>query len=685
MERAEAPLLPLRGESLKRWKEDMNAYLRQASWKPDRRKAEQHDIDLSFLLQNKALGIEQEDQTSVMAAAVRVAEDRMLLTTTLAFVLNTVRDGLCLGRELAHLYEQASGLEVLMQRNADGQLHHSEQPEFHDKLSVAAAVQLFGTSAYILWRLAEHRAEEVSSVSVDFAGIPEVRMDRPSKALSSAMYYYGAYLERSGSVTGELEFVAITQRYFERLAEEVQLRAASLQYAEFFTNQHYKLEHSDFTVQGFALRAHARVHTVEFNRVEWSDIVANREAKHQFRRYAERLLCYDPETQKNPMLEFGGLPSIAMGDGKPGTGKSMLIAATATYLDDLCKHIGRSFLFWPLPDNIISTYQGGSAERAMDWFRPIQDPGKIVFAPIDDAENNLEARTRRGVSAGVREFIGVFLRQTEGAYSVNYGNKLIGLFTNIPDQIDPAVLSRIQYRVPIEGASNPVDFIDQDQLWWRKYGEWMPGFVNLQDPEGHAYGEAQDPLKHLSAALEAEQNGTNGLKHEAAASSPIQAQQEGVRLAYEAALRKADPDNHRFFGVLYTELQQRYSWFSSRDLRNIQQAIDARVIDVDFPADWLEEPERFFRQNYDRKVDMLRELITANLGGLDFKSLRLQEALRYADNAVRIQTQGLEREIEEQRRALEVRERAASRYRIQQHNDPAPQTEASPDSPKAHS
>ena len=34
---------------------------------------------------------------------------------------------------------------------------------------------------------------------------------------------------------------------------------------------------------------------------------------------------------------------------------------------------------------------------------------KIIFAPVDDAENNLEERTRKGVSAGVRELIGVFL------------------------------------------------------------------------------------------------------------------------------------------------------------------------------------------------------------------------------------------------------------------------------------
>lgn len=646
MERTEAPLLPVRASDWRPYREEMSGWLRQARWKPDRRRAERHGMDLDALL-NKALGIEQEDQTSVMAAAVRVADDRMLLPANLAYALNAVRDGLCLGRHLAQLYERASGLEALVQRNRSGQLHPSEQPEFHDKLEVASAIQLFVPASYVLWCLDGHRAEEVDAAAVEFAGIPEVVLQRPSAALDCAFYWYGAYLERSGAVRTEAEFVAMTRRYFERLAEEVQLRAGALQHAEFFTRQHYKLEHTEFLVQGFEAQGHASARTVEFRRVAWEDIVANRVAKHQFRRFAERLLCYDPETRRNPMHAFGGLPAIAMGDGKPGTGKSMLIAATATYLQDLCDHVGHSFLFWPLPDNVISTYQGGSAERAMDWFRAMQDPGKIVFAPVDDAENNLEERTRQGVSAGVREFIGVFLRQTEGAYAVNHGNKLIGLFTNIPDQIDRAVLSRIQYRVPIEGAADPVDFIDQDRLWWRKYGELLPGFVNLADPEGHAYGEAQRPLRSLAEAGE----------------GPAEPRQEGVRDAWQAALRQADPDNHRFFGVFYAELQDRFPWFSSRDLRNIQQAVDARVIDVDFPEDWLGDPERFFRRDYDTKVALLRELITANLGGLDFRALRLAEAIRYAETAVRIQTTGLERDIEEQRRRLEVQQRAAERFR----------------------
>ncbi len=99
-------------------------------------------------------------------------------------------------------------------------------------------------------------------------------------------------MERSGVVSDELSFVALTLRYFERLAEEVQFRAGSLRYTEFFTRQHYKLEHTDFTVQGWELRGHSPVHTVSFRRVAWSDIVANRVAKHQFRRFAIQPACF---------------------------------------------------------------------------------------------------------------------------------------------------------------------------------------------------------------------------------------------------------------------------------------------------------------------------------------------------------------------------------------------------------
>jgi hypothetical protein len=81
--------------------------------------------------------------------------------------------------------------------------------------------------------------------------------------------------------------------------------------------------------------------------------------------------------------------------------------------------------------------------------------------------------------------IGVFLRYTEGAYAVNYGNSSIGLFTNLPEMLDKAVISRVQGRFKIDGARNEKDFVDQDYLWWKKLEDTMPNFINMNNPNDY--------------------------------------------------------------------------------------------------------------------------------------------------------------------------------------------------------
>ena len=644
MNQPETSLLPIKQEEINEYKDEITSYLKQVSWKADNKrfKDNNENIDLTFLIGNKTLGLDQTDNISILKSAIKISDDRILLSNTTNYVVNAVREGFCLGKHVSKLYEKASGLEQLQERNKNQSIHQSELPEFHEKTQTQSAILTYVASNYILYLLNQHRSEESSAINIDFGGMPEVNISRPSQTISCSLYYYGAYIERSKVVTNELELLQLSNLYFKRLSEEIQFRKDSLKFGEFFSNNHYKLEETEFTIQGFENTASATASSMEFNPVRMEAIIANKEAKHMFKRYAERLLCYDMATGKNPMLELGGLPSVTMADGKPGTGKSMLIAATATILKEKCDELKIPFLFWPLPENIISTYQGGSAERAMEWFRPMADKNKIIFAPIDDAENNLEERTRKGVSAGVRELIGVFLRNTEGAYAINNGNRLISLFTNIPDQIDKAVLSRIQSRVSMDGAKTKEDWIDQDYIWWKKYGKIMPDFVDAIPPKNYEYMSAQAELGSLNSIFNKEYEFIN----------------EEVKDIYDNTLSGLNPKSHDFFGTFYKNVLDKYSFFSSRDLRNIQKAVDSRIIDFDLPGEWWDDSSMFFKKDYDTKMEMLKKLTKQNMGELTFSEIRMREALFYIDTAVRINNTGLNREIDQTAKQMFVNEKA---------------------------
>ncbi len=647
MEKQESSLLKIKEEDLLEYKDEVTGYLKTVSWKPDHKNSNQ-SIDLNFLSDvTKALDIQKEDEISIMKAAIRISNDRVILSNQSNHVLNAIRTGFCIGKYVASLYSDTSGLELLHQKNVSGSLHQSELPEFHDKSQTQSAILLYSAASYIKFTLQDYLADEVSSIQIDFGGIPQVSLTRPTKAIKCALYYYAAYLEKSGIVKTDLHFIKMTLLYFERLMEEIQLRKNALKYTTVFSDNHYKLENSEFVIQGFEQASLASVKGMQFNPIRMEQIVSNKQAKHMFKRYADRLMCFDFEAKKNPMNELGGLPSITMADGKPGTGKSMLIAATATLLQERCDQLGHNFLFWPLPENIVSTFQGGTAERAMEWFKPMQDTNKIVFAPIDDAENNLEERTRQGVSAGVREFIGVFLRNTEGAYAVNNGNRLISLFTNIPDQIDKAVLSRIQMRISMEGASDKYDFIDQDYLWWNKYAQLDQNFIDNTDPSSYTYMEAQKSVNSINDLLSDKYKFTN----------------DKVKDIYKDCLDDVDINSHEFFGVFYSEILKQYPFFSSRDLRNIQKAVDARLIDFDLPEVWWENHDDFFNKNYDDKLVILKELMKENMKGASFSQVRVFEALNYIENAIRINETGINRDIKERAKQMYIQEQASKKLR----------------------
>ncbi len=637
--------IPITESDRGQWVDKASIYMQQVEW-ADKQKASQSTSKLMPSPLFPTTSTRQSTAISLLDVGHAESHDEFMMTEVIFHVLMKIRKGITIGLHLEELYTKSSGLDLLIEQNRAGRLPPSQQAELMGKSQTRAAIAIFALASYVVWDLAAYRTDDVSNVAMTVDEPSEISFENTNKAITSTLFYFGKDIHVEGKVNNDFEFVKFALLYFRHIIAAVKMREVGLNYKEPFTGVKYKLDDCDFILDGFHEFADRSVVSVEFNKVYFKDIVGNRQAKHEAQRMVQRLLCYDPVIKKNPMRELGGLAPIRMGYGPPGTGKSMLIAAIATELQEQCKWHGIPFLFHPFPDNIVSTYQGGSAERALSYMQALRDPSKLIYATTDDAENICEERTRQGVSAGVREVIGVILRHTEGAYAVNYGNTLWDFFTNIPEQIDKAILSRIQARFLIDGARTVHDFLDQDHLGFRQLGVIDPTFIAMEDPKGYTYLADQARVVRLDKLAERYR----------------EPKEERIKMLYEKTRGRHNVRQHEFFAALYVAVQEVYPNFTSRDVRNIQSAVTSRVLDFDFPPDWMTDPVIFFKQPYDQKKGMLVEVMKGNMGGLSFADIRLEEVFRYLDNMVVIADKDRERKIATLIEDLEVREEANRRH-----------------------
>ena len=642
---------PIKQNELDMLRDEATSYIKSVQWEQGQR-AKHKDKDAKdesiLLYLSRAKGNGGAEVTSVSKTILelkkRLLPESIAIPIHLNQTLYAVQEGITLGIWIKDSFYDASGLSSLSENKSA--LDNSGKREYESKMQTATAFMLFSTAYKILHDLKTIASDDLSVMKNKFAGIPEVSLMSPLKGISCALFYYDKYLGHPEIVKSDKDVVDFTVVYFEALIAEIQMRKSSLEYTETILDRTYKLENSDFAVSGWDNVFQGAAKSIEFNKIQFEQIVGNRDAKHFARRLTERMLSYDFTAKKNPFQELGGFMPVFMGYGIPGTGKSMLIAAIATRLKEHCDHLDIPFLFHPMPDTLISTFQGGSAEKMVDWMKPLQDPSKLIFAPIDDAENNLQERTAQGVSAGVKEVIGVFLRYTEGAYAVNYGNSSIGLFTNLPEMLDKAVISRVQGRFKIDGARTEHDFLDQDHLWWRKLDDTMPDFVNMQGPENYSYLQDQGLAKNMGEILKVSDKPT----------------EERVLEVYDKVEQSFKANQHLFYANLYKEIQNIFPFFSSRDVRNIQSAVSLRLTDFDLEEDWFENPEIYFKKDYDTKFNMLQELMRANMKGLDFSEIRRQEVVRYLDNVATIADTDFKRKVESRVNQLKIDTEAREQF-----------------------
>ncbi len=627
---------PIKKAELDVLRDEASSYLKSIQWEQglrakNRNKDAKEDSILLYLSRAKG-GSASVDITSVsktvLALKKRLLPDSVALPVYLNQTLFAIQEALTVGIWTKDSYYDASGLSSLNERKSS--LDNATKREFESKRHTATAFMLFATAYKVLHALRNHASDDLSVMKQKFAGIPELSFLSPLKGISSCLFYYDKYLAHPELISSDKDVIDFTVVYFEALLDEIQMRKSTLEYTETIVDRTYKLENSDFAISGWENVFIGTAKSIAFNKIQFEQIVGNRDAKHFARRLTERLMSYDFDAKKNPFQELGGFMPVFMGYGIPGTGKSMLIAAIATRLKEYSDQLDIPFLFHPMPDTLISTFQGGSAEKMVEWMKPLQDPTRLIFAPIDDAENNLQERTAQGVSAGVKEVIGVFLRYTEGAYAVNYGNSSIGLFTNLPEMLDKAVISRVQGRFKIDGARSEHDFIDQDHLWWRGIDSTMPGFINMDNPDNYTYLSDQILAKNMGDILKLSDRPT----------------EPRVLEVFDKVHALHEFDDHAFYASLYKEIQKIFPFFSSRDVRNIQSAVSLRLTDFDLESDWFENPEHYFNKDYETKFNMLQELMKANMKGLDFADIRRQEVVRYLDNVATIADTDFKRKVD---------------------------------------
>ena len=88
-------------------------------------------------------------------------------------------------------------------------------------------------------------------------------------------------------------------------------------------------------------------------------------------------------------------------------------------------------------------------------------------------------------------------------------------------------------------------------------------------------------------------------------------------------------------------------------MRNIADAVRARMMDFDLPVEWLETRGAFFAKPYERRVAMIEEL-----RGEVTPEMLMQEINRYADSEARYGDAADRRELDERTRQLVLEARA---------------------------
>ncbi len=521
-----------------------------------------------------------------------------LLTIAQHSVLFRARRGLQVALAVADTFTKQTDLESLKARNAEAPLSGDDATRFKSLLGASAYVAAFTLAAYLANKI-DGEADPVNDTDE-----PDFNFDTPQDALKSLI----SGLDKA--IAGSPDDTALTARaraFAREAIEGLIARKARFTGLANFENVHIRIDQDDFDLNGFDVAPGAKRKPLVMTFKKPNEIIGNHIAKYQALKLAKMLMAYDFDRQLNPFVELGGFLFTFIGDGMPGTGKTILIQMIAGLLNDYCQVAGYAFHYENFGVDQISSYQGKSGQNAKAFINNVINPRAIGFGTIDDIDQVAARRADDRASAGQQEVTAVLMESFAGASTVIRGNCAFGMFSNYPENVDDALRQRAGARWLVDGPQTEDDYIDIFALLVGK---------NHSIPLGkHDLFAGQEIKKAVSEAYSAyTRPQEDGLKE---VWKHFEAENGGVKTL-------ADIGNY-LHRIKLAEPR-----FTGRAIKNITDAIKMRAMDVELPDEWFETPEAFMHKPYDEKKAMIEEL-----RGPITIDIVLQEINRYADSEFR--------------------------------------------------
>ena len=527
-----------------------------------------------------------------------VRGDDPLLSPFQHAVLYRARRGLQVALAVSDAFARQSDLEALQARNLSSPLAGDEANRFKALLSASAYVAAFAFAAYLGATLPGE------GEPVEDGGEPDYVFDTPQDALKSMV----AGLDRTLAGAPDDAALVSRARAFSRVALEGLIgRKARFTGLSGFENAHIRIEQDDFTLDGFDVAPGAKRKPLVMTFKQPNEIIGNHIAKYQAMKLAKMLMAYDFERQMNPFVELGGFLFTFIGDGMPGTGKTILIQMLAGLVNDYCQVAGYAFHYENFGVDQISSYQGKSGQNCKEFVNNVMNPKAIGFGTIDDVDQVAAKRSDDRASAGQHEVTAVLMESFAGASTVVRGNCTFGMFSNYPENVDDALRQRAGARWLVDGPQTEDDYIDIFALLVGK---------NHSIPLGaHTLFEGQEIKRAVSTSYD---------QH----SRP---QEEGLAAVWEAYEKEHGKiGTLEDIGAYLHRIKIAEPRFTGRAIKNITDAIKMRAMDVELPDEWFATPEAFMHKGYDEKKAMIAEL----RGPITMEMI-LQEINRYADSEFR--------------------------------------------------